>query len=510
MQQETVKKERKFGNVNDMPIKDRPIRFSVACNFEPELITKISSYPVYEVFGKLTTDYFGGGRPSFYLPKIDKPALSAYVKKLHEQGIEFNYLLNSSSMNNVEFTTEGQRQLVKLLDWLTEIEVDSITVSNLFFLRAIKKNYPNFRVRISSHRETDNARKVRFWEDNGADCVVISETTIHREFKILQAMRDAVKIDLSLIVNNWCRQDCAIASNHAVLLSNASRRGKQNFPLDYCSVYCNAYRLEEPVNYIRANWIRPEDLHYYIDMGYSNFKIVERNTPTDILAMRVRAYNNQRYDGNLLDIVQNYAYPASSFKTKQEKDFFSVKRMAKYFFKPTQVNLTKFPEIVKYGKLASMLYPREGDNPVYIDNRKLDGFLERFEKLGCEELDCEECRYCHNWADKAVHFDKTWRKDMNHSFDNLLNELHSGSLWESYFTSFKRMVGNKINGKKDAEPITTDRKMGGEALPNVKNRMLGAQPVYPKGWACANPMPEDAISIGNEGPQPDVKVPETK
>ena len=55
----------------------------------------------------------------------------------------------------------------------------------------------------------------------------------------------AAGVELQLIVNNWCRQDCAIASNHAVLLSNASRSGSQAFPLDYCSVYCNAWRLEE-------------------------------------------------------------------------------------------------------------------------------------------------------------------------------------------------------------------------------------------------------------------------
>ena len=496
---------RKFPNVNDMPVGERPIRFSVACNFEPDLVDRLSKYPVYEVYGKLTTDYFGGGRPSFYLPSVDKKALTNYVKKVHSEGMEFNYLLNSSSMNNVEFTTEGQRELRKILDWLTEIGVDSITVSNLYFLRAIKKNYPNFKVRISAHRETDNARKVRFWEDNGADCVVISETTIHREFKILRAMREAVSCDLSLIVNNWCRQDCAIASNHAVLLSNASRSGKKGFPLDYCSVYCNAYRLEEPVNYIRANWIRPEDLHHYIDMGYTNFKIVERNTPTDLLALRVSAYHNQRYDGNLLDIVQNYSYPASAMKSKQQQDSYSFKRMFKYFLRPNQVNLAQFTKVVDYGKKSSMLYPRQGDNPVYIDNRKLDGFMDRFEKLGCEELDCEDCRYCHKWAEKSVHFDQEWRKEMTETFDDVLDDLHSGTLWESYFTTMKKKFGGMLGSERKNGEDPKPRHLGGEALPNVANRKLGQTPIYPKAPACTQPKPEGAVSVGNSGPTPQEK-----
>jgi len=61
----------------------------------------------------------------------------------------------------------------------------------------------------------------------------------------------------------------------------------------------------------------PEDLHYYEKLGYETFKIVERNTPTQILLERVKAYSERRYDGNLLDLVQNYAYPKTSWRRGQ-------------------------------------------------------------------------------------------------------------------------------------------------------------------------------------------------
>ncbi len=481
--------------------KERPVRFSVACNFDPALLDAVAAQPVYEVFGKLTADFFGGGRPSFYLPRVDARRLEDYVARAHARGVEFNYLLNASSMNNVEFTTRGQRELRKLLDWLSEVGVDTITVGNLFFLRLIKKRYPHFGVRVSSHRETDNPRKARFWEDNGADCIVISETTIHRELEVLRAMREAVRVDLSLIVNNWCRQDCAIASNHAVLLSNASRSEAQHFPLDYCSVYCNAYRLEEPVNYVRANWIRPEDLQRYVDLGYTNFKIVERNTPTDLLAMRVRAYAARRYDGNLLDLVQNYAYPKSVFK-QEDRAYYSLGRLVKYFAKPTEVNLLRFSQIVEFGKTLSMLYPREGDNPVYVDNRSLDGFLDRFEKVSCEDLDCEKCRYCHDWAEKAVHIDPDWRKRMTGVYDRLLDDLHGGTLWESYAASAVRLLLRGLGrGARRESPRAPGT--GGAALPKLGGRRVGGRSVAPKRTPCDRPKPSGCVSVGNAGPAPD-------
>jgi collagenase-like PrtC family protease len=408
------------------------MRLSVACNFDDAMLDGLRGLPVYELYGKLTKDYFGGGRPSFYLPEVDEAALERYVAKTHHAGFEFNYLLNASAMGDLEYTREGQRELERLLEWIDGIGVDSVTVANAFFLRAIKRRHPRLKVRISAHRFTDTPRKVRFWVDNGADCIVVSEVNIYRELKVLEAIKEAAgATDLSLIVNNWCRQDCAIAGTHAVNLSSGSQQRNRGFPLDYSSLVCNQLRLREPVNYLRANWIRPEDLSHYEQRGFHNFKIVERNTPTPLLLLRCRAYAARRYDGNLLDLVQNYAYPESAYGEKA-KDAYSLERMVKYFVKPRTINLLKFHKIVRFGKLASVLYPRRGENPVQIDNRSLDGFFERFTREGCQELDCERCRYCHDWAAQLVRIDPAWRGEMEPLYADLLSEVDGGTFWEPY------------------------------------------------------------------------------
>jgi collagenase-like PrtC family protease len=416
------------------------MKFSVACNFDDELLEGLKPYPVYEIYGKLTSDYFGGGRPSFYLPEVDRPGVERFVKETHEHGIGFNYLLNASAMGNSEYTREGQRQMEAMLEWLDGIGVDSVTVANVFFLRLVKRRHPRLKVRISSHRYTDNARKVRFWVENGADYIVVSEVNIHREFRVLEAMQKAAQgVELQLIVNNWCRQDCAIAGNHAVGLSAASQTRGRGFPLDYCSLVCNNIRLQEPVNYLRANWIRPEDLHLYEELGFHNFKIVERNTPTQILLDRVKAYAARRYDGNLLDLVQNYAYAEEKFGDKA-RDAYSYRRLFKYFVKPQAVNLLKFRKVIDFGKTASVLYPLRGPNPVQINNRDLDGFMERFKTQGCQDLDCEECRYCHEWAEKAVKIDPAWRSRMGDVYQDLLGEIDSGSFWDPYLKTVKEAL----------------------------------------------------------------------
>lgn len=149
-----------------------------------------------------------------------------------------------------------------------------------------------------------------------------------------------------------------------------------------------------------------------------------------------------------------------------------------------------------------MLYPREGDNPVYVSNRGLEGFLKRFETTGCEEFDCESCRYCHQWAEKNVYFDPDWRRKMTGMYDELLSDLHSGSLWEPYWTTLKRRISEFFRRKtKSQHP--GDRQVGGEVLPNVKNRKLGEKNVVPQDPPCTNPKPQNTVSVGNEGPAPE-------
>jgi len=420
------------------------MKLSVACNFDDALLEGLKPYPVYEIFGKLTSDAFGGGRPSFYLPEINKAGITRFVKKTHEQGIGFNYLLNASAMGNIEYTKKGQRDLEEMLDWLDSIGVDSVTTASIFFLRLIKRRHPRLKIRISSHRFSDTPRKIRFWVDNGADYIVVSEVGIHREFEVLRSLKEAAgNVELQLIVNNWCRQDCAIAGFHAVGLSAASQKGNNGFPLDYCSLVCNDLRLREPVNYIRANWIRPEDLKIYEDMGFHNFKIVERNTPTKVLLERVHAYANRSYNGNLLNLVQNYAYPEEKMGEKA-KDAYSYRRLLKYFVKPKTVNLLKFFKVMDFGKTSSVLYPLRGPNPVQVNNRDLDGFIERFKTQGCQHTDCESCRYCNEWAERVVKIDPEWKPRMQAIYDDLLGEIDSGSFWDPYMKTVGEMAKKVI------------------------------------------------------------------
>ncbi len=67
--------------------------------------------------------------------------------------------------------------------------------------------------------------------------------------------------------------------------------------------------------------------------------------------------------------------------------------------------------------------------PVYIDNRQLDGFIDRFLQESCRDCDCETCRYCHRWAERVVRIDPEWRAECLALYERLFREMETGTLW---------------------------------------------------------------------------------
>ena len=202
------------------------MRLSVACNFDDELLDGLKGIPSLRSLRK-GVQGLSGRRSSVVLSAPGRPAESRTDRAQSTR--------RESSLTICSMRCAWETRSTPATDSVhsarrstgsAEIKVDSVTVGQIYLLQMIKRCYPQFKVRISAHRFTDSVRKARFWEDHGADCIVLNETAFAREFAALRAIREAVRCDLSLIVNNSCRQDCAIAGTHAASLSHGSQHQK--------------------------------------------------------------------------------------------------------------------------------------------------------------------------------------------------------------------------------------------------------------------------------------------
>jgi collagenase-like PrtC family protease len=397
------------------------MKFALPANYDLDLLPQLTPYSVSEIYGKLPYDIVGGGRPSYMSTPLSKRRLAAYVDAVHAHNMEFNYLMNTSCVGNREWTKGFQKKLNALLDWLSDINVDTITVSFPYLLQIIKKRYPHFKVKVGIYAQVDTVKRARYWESLGADGINLESFSINRSFEKLARIRQAVSCDLILIPNIFCQPNCPFQVYHQNAFAHSSGT-KRRFFIDYAMIQCNMRRFTDPTILISAGWIRPEDLHHYEAIGYHTFKLTERNIPSDALLRRTRAYAERRYEGNLADILFSWGFdkhpPGFSW-------LHALKTFGIWNIHPRRLGLAK-----KFLKAQGMLFttPKQ---PVRIHTDRIpDNFIDFFKDKECPDLECRSCGYCARIAEKAVTIDPDFLKSILPVYHEITAALVDGGFWE--------------------------------------------------------------------------------
>ena len=117
--------------------------------------------------------------------------------------------------------------------------------------------------------------------------------------------------------------------------------------------FCTNSRNENPANWLRLKFIRPEDVKVYNEIGINHFKITGRTGSSKYILRTIGAYLNESYDGNLLGLWK----PLESIKDASVEDV--------HFYD--------------------------------IRNKSLDGFISHWsqDKFVCDNEVCgQTCKYC--------------------------------------------------------------------------------------------------------------------
>jgi collagenase-like PrtC family protease len=389
------------------------MKLRVGTNWDFSLLDALQGTSVDALFGKLPFDVVGGARPGFVLPQVDRSYIERYIRTCHEKGIEFSYLLNAPCLGNLQYSRKGYGQIVELLEWVDHAGADSVVVGVPYLIDLIRKRFPRLKIKASTTARVNTVRKALQYEAMGVEEIIVDEH-INREFKTLEAIRKVVKCNLEILVNNICLWQCPYNYEHVNHDGHASREGEEEAHcyLQYPGYLCLYRKLTEPVELLKSPWIRPEDVFHYEALGYDRFKITERFKRTPLLVEHVKAYESRRYDGNLLDLF-----------TLPRKGAFTPLHL-EYFIQPEHVNIMKISELEK-------VFDLEVRELIRMDNRKLDGFIEQFKKMDCNQTSCSRCLYCEKVFEKAAVVDREGVEKASKKVKDFSEKLLTGEIFES-------------------------------------------------------------------------------
>lgn len=378
---------------------------SIPYNGDLELlkICKERKYPIKTVYGKRFQDIIGGGRARYDIANYSDENLKKAIRLTHELNAEFNYLFNAPCSANTE--KDKEKEILKEVKNLVEnYKIDMITVANPKLLNLLKTHFPNLKFSISTISRVDSLEKVLEYQEAGANEITL-DYNIYRNFPELERIRKNSKIEFQILVNDGYLFNCPWAIYHFQLEGHDSQNTFNN-PLryfSYCRFNCKQKSAKDPDELIRGMWVRPEDLHFYEEIGFTKFKVIDRLKDTKWLINAIEAYYNRSYKGNLSDIL-------CSFDTFEKESQLTEK------ITDGDIRSENVQELRKFWDLKP-----------YIDNEKLSEikFLEFFikNKLDCRNKKCSTCGYCQKVAEKVVNVNKQNADNVVYNLDFIKEKL---------------------------------------------------------------------------------------
>lgn len=391
------------------------MKLSVAANWDMELLEGLAEIPeVTSIYAKLPFDIVGGGRAGMVVPSVSWESAAAYIRAAHDRDLSFCYLINAPCLGNLEQTAEGKKQILEFIGQLVDMGVDSVSIAHLAVLSLVRRNFPDLAIRGSVLSWPTNLSRLRFQESLGVDPLIIPYSEFNRDFRMLGKIRSGLSCGMQLFVNVSCIYNCHYLAEHASSVGHASQVQhntlQARFFLDIYLWQCTRRRLLHPELLLMSRWIRPEDLHVYEALGYDEFKIIDRSRSTAWLLRATKAYADRHYDGNLLDILSlEMLGDPSGFHSDIDNQV--RERMRHYGKEERQVTLRML-------KLRRRLLAFD----LSIDNAELTDFLSGFQKIRCAETYCEDCQYCHRYAQQAIRFDRAEAAALAKDIQDLLDD----------------------------------------------------------------------------------------
>ena len=386
------------------------MEFSIGTNWDPELPAQIAEFTsVTDLFGVNSKSVMGAGRP---MPEVlTRKEMEGHFKAVHSAGLTFSYLFNAPTMGGREFLPDIHAKIMDEIRWLQDNGVEYLVIAIPYLIETVKAQFPGMKVKASYNAKIRSLDLAKSFQDVGADILCVDHT-IHRDFPLIRAMTEHLDIPIQLVVGSTTMRSCPNfnalyhSASECFLTTDGREINRHSLnSINYCFSWCHAQKIRKPSNVLKSGFIRPEDLHYYEDLGVSHFKMATRGLTNEEILRRVQAYQNRRYDGNLLEIITVFPYVR-----KYARKLGSQRGAAWQ---------TDHPAIKRFFDLK---FENDFSGIMSIDNRKLDGYLERFAKKPCGPS-CKDCRYCEDWAKKAIEIDQGLVDEFVDSLDGFRKAL---------------------------------------------------------------------------------------
>lgn len=235
------------------------------------------------------------------LPYLEWCAIDEFVHTALENNIAIRYTLNASCVGALQdFKHDWDSKLKADVRELHAVGVHEWTVTSPLLIQLLRDMFPDDFIEVSTIYEMTTPQEAAHLTRLGANGVNLSTSINRKPSAIKQIMKTGIAV--SLLANEACLFRCPWRRECYNLSSHDSERSSELFNY-YPFAYCNNYRIENPVEWVKARMIMPSWMAIYQEeLGVDWFKVAYRTHPYEVAIPILEYYMKQEDPENLLDL----------------------------------------------------------------------------------------------------------------------------------------------------------------------------------------------------------------
>jgi len=267
------------------------MKMSIPFNWCNDLVERVSKDSVGYMYGRFNADVVGSGWNNVLSLDASRKKMIKHIPEIHKRGFKFNYILDGTCIDNLEWTRKWQNKMRRFLDWLVKIQVDSITISIPYLAELIRECHPVLEIEVSHCAQVDTLSRARRWEESGIDVITLAPDRVNGDFELIKKMRKALKCQLQVVANEYYLSTSIsynYCSNRTTHLSQESHRARNLLSLLGRN---NAKFSFGGGNMKQHTWIKPNEVGAYEEAGIERIKLLENSLNTDAIVMMIDTYS---------------------------------------------------------------------------------------------------------------------------------------------------------------------------------------------------------------------------
>ena len=322
-----------FGDGRGVRFSMENLEFSVPYNNDPETLEelfklkRLGNNKIAEVYLSGPQEYSGSGR---IVPEIDINEFIELVDRIHKEELRVNLILNSTCEGSDWYS---QKVVNSTMEYLRQVHeehgVEAITIANPLYISKVRERFPDIEICASVLGNIDCVQRAVIYRKAGAD-IITPDVNINRNLGLLKEIKEATNAKLKLLVNEGCLYKCPFRQFHFNAKSHVSKEvSKAGIDVSFADFFGAGTQVirEDLSQLLKSCWIRPEDIRRYAEIT-TYFKLVCRAQLRSFVIRAARAYLEESWDGDLLDLVSG----CSKRFSINEGAYLDNKSLGKYRF----------------------------------------------------------------------------------------------------------------------------------------------------------------------------------